>query len=86
MESIARVTGRVSVERLVSGGAAGDASTSSSGSAPAFPSPARWAPASPARTARRSSPPPHWRAADPICGQALDLFVSLYGAEAGTWR
>jgi glucokinase len=82
MESIARVKGRVSVERLVSGGGLVTIYQflrERSG----IPEPSILA----ARFAREDRAAVISSAAlagaDPVCGQALDLFVSLYGAEAG---
>jgi len=82
MESVARVKGRVSVERLVSGGGLvtiyqflreRSGVPEPSGLAARFAHEDRAAVIS--TTALASG--------DPVCGQALDLFVSLYGAEAG---
>jgi glucokinase len=82
MESIARVKGRVSVERLVSGSGLvtiyqflreRSGVPEPSGLAARFAHEDRAAVISTTALA----------GGDPVCGQALDLFVSLYGAQAG---
>jgi len=82
MESIARVKGRVSVERLVSG--AGLVTIyqflrERSGVPEPTALGARFAREDRAAVISSSA----LEGTDPVCEQALDLFVSLYGAQAG---
>ena len=82
MESISRVKGRVSVERLVSGGGLVTIYQflrERSGTPEPSALAARFAKEDRAAVISTTA----LAAGDPICGQALDLFVSLYGAEAG---
>jgi len=82
MESIARVKGRVSVERLVSGGGLVTIYQflrERSGVPEPSALSARFAREDRAAVISGTA----LAGADPVCGQALDLFVSLYGAEAG---
>ena len=82
MEAIAREKGRVSAERLLSGGGLVRIYRflrQRSGVAEPTELAERFAHQDPAAVISRTA----MDGADPVCVQALDLFVSAYGAEAG---